>query len=84
MYSRGMTTQPAAHMHIDPTRPLSDYAGIPMAYVDTAGARHVGVTEVSTGIARMQDKRLIVRFPNGQWAFAATTHRVGAPVPAKR
>jgi hypothetical protein len=62
---------------VDPFRPLAAYAGFDLAYVTTDGERLTGVTEIGTSVANAD--RLVVRFPDGRWAFCPTCDEVGAP-----
>jgi hypothetical protein len=66
---------------VDPFRPLAAYAGFDLAYVTTDGARLTGVTEIGTSVANAD--RLVVRFPDGRWAFCPTYDEVGAPTHAE-
>jgi hypothetical protein len=66
---------------VDPFRPLAAYAGFDLAYVTTDGERLTGVTEIGTSVANAD--RLVVRFPDGRWAFCPTCDEVGAPTHAE-
>lgn len=61
------TTGTPSRIQIDPYLPLASYAGQPYAHTTWEGEVMVGVTEVGSSVAN--ENRLIVRFPDGRWAF---------------
>lgn len=53
---------------MDPDRPMSDYVGLAASVITYEGETLTGITEEGSGPGI--GHRLIVRFPDGRWAYA--------------